>query len=200
MRHLLSENRTQRAISTIDSVSEQLQESLTELRAIVHAFHTSKITRETLPHMLQRLTDEYSARNGTPIHTQLPDALPVSDDQSLTIFRVVQESLTNASRHAYAQNVFLTLELGASELILTVRNDGRDFAPYSGSSSYGLQGMHERAASLGGTLTVTKPDEGGTLVTLTIPLDAEPNFPAIRKALGVNEFPALPDVEVKEIR
>ncbi|MDE0141212.1 MAG: sensor histidine kinase [Caldilineaceae bacterium] len=200
VRHLLSENRTQRAISTIDSVSEQLQESLTELRAIVHAFHTSKITRETLPHMLQRLTDEYSARNGTPIHTQLPDALPVSDDQSLTIFRVVQESLTNASRHAYAQNVFLTLELGASELILTVRNDGRDFAPYSGSSSYGLQGMHERAVSLGGTLTVTKPDEGGTLVTLTIPLDAEPNFPAIRKALGVNEFPALPDVEVKEIR
>lgn len=199
VRHLLSENRTQRAISTIDSVSEQLHESLTELRAIVHAFHSSKITRETLPHMLQRMTDEYTARNGTTIHTQLPDALPLSDDQSLAIFRVVQESLTNASRHADAQNIFLTLELAVRELVLTVRNDGRDFAAHNSSSSYGLQGMRDRAASLGGTLTVTKPDEGGTLVTLTIPLDAEPppNFPEIRKALGVNEFPALP--EVKEI-
>ena len=173
VRHLLRENRTQRAISTIDSVSEQLHESLTELRAIVHTTHSSKITRETLAPMLQRLTDEYSARNSTAIHTQLPDALPLSDEQSLAIFRVVQESLTNASRHAHAQNIFLTLELAAGELIVTVRNDGRDFASHNGSNSYGLQGMHERAASLGGTLTVTRPDEGGTLVTLTLPLDAE---------------------------
>ena len=57
--------------------------------------------------------------------------------------------------------------------------------------------MYERAALLGGTLAVKKPDEGGTLVTLTIPLEADPkpDLPGLRKALGVEEFAPLPAVK-----
>lgn len=188
---MLSENRTQRAISAIDSVSDQLHYGLTELRAIVHASHSLEITTEGLSHMLKRLTDEYTALHGTNINMQLADALALalSYDQKMTVYRIVQESLTNASKHAQAQNIILNLRHGGNELILTVRNDGRDFAVHKDSTTYGLQGMHARAALLGGTLTVKKPDDGGTLVTLTIPLgeDSKANLPEIRKAPGVKE-------------
>ena len=197
---LLSENRTQRATSVVDDVSEQLHEGLQELRAAVHALRTTEITDKNLNHLLLRLTDEFDARHNASVWIQLPDALPpsLSDDQSMAIYRIVQETLTNTSKHApHAQNIFLTLKHAANQLILTVRNDGRDFAPHNGGPAYGLQGMHERAALLGGTLTVKKPDGGGTLVTLTIPLevDSRPNSPEIRKAPDVKEFAALPAVK-----
>ncbi|MCY3905170.1 MAG: sensor histidine kinase [Caldilineaceae bacterium] len=197
---LLSENRTQRAVSAVDDVSEQLHEGLQELRAAVHALRTTKIAGKSLNHLLLRLTDEFAARHNASVWIQLPDARPpsLSDDQSMAIYRIVQETLTNTSKHApHAQNIFLTLKHDANQLILTVRNDGRDFAPHNGGPAYGLQGMRERAALLGGTLTVKRPDGGGTLVKLTIPLevDSRPNSPEIRKASDVKEFAALPAVE-----
>lgn len=197
---LLSENRTQRAVSAVDDVSEQLHEGLQEVRAAVHALRTTKIAGKSLNHLLLRLTDEFAARHNASVWIQLPDARPpsLSDDQSMAIYRIVQETLTNTSKHApHAQNIFLTLKHDANQLILTVRNDGRDFAPHNGGPAYGLQGMRERAALLGGTLTVKRPDGGGTLVKLTIPLevDSRPNSPEIRKAPGVKEFAALPAVE-----
>lgn len=196
---LLSENRTQRATSVVDDVSEQLHEGLQELRAAVHALRTTKIAGKNLRHLLLRLRDEFNVHHNASVWVQLPAALPpsLSDDQSMAIYRVVQETLTNASKHAHAQNIFLTLEHAANQLVLTVRNDGRDFAPHNGGPAYGLQGMRERATLLGGTLTVKKPDEGGTLVTLALPLDVDPKrcLPGTCKALDVNDFAALPAVE-----
>ena len=196
---LLCENRTQRAISAVDDVAEQLRAGLEELRATVHALRATRIPDESLPHRLLRLTDEFEARHNVGVWMQLPDALPpsLSADQGTAIYRVVQETLTNASKHAHARNIYLTLKHAANQLILTVRNDGRDFAPDNVGATYGLQGMRERAALLGGTLTVKRPDEGGALVTLTIPLevDPKPGLPGPRKALGVEEFAALPAVK-----
>ena len=175
---LLNVNGMQRAFSAIDNVSDELHQSLSDLRATVHAVRTPNMITggKSLPYLLQELSDEFAARNSASVWTQLPDRLspPLSDDQRLEILRVAQETLTNTQKHAQAQNLYLTLKHAGNELILTVRNDGRDFAPHNGGTTYGLQGMHERAVQLGGAVTVEKPDEGGTLVTLTIPLEAEP--------------------------
>ncbi|MDE0143398.1 MAG: sensor histidine kinase [Caldilineaceae bacterium SB0670_bin_27] len=189
---LLSENRTRRAIAAIDNVSDQLHQGLTELREIVHAFHTAETASEFLPQMLQRLTDEYTALHDASIQMQLDDvlALSLSDDQKMTVYRIVQESLTNASKHAQAQNIHLNLKNAGDELVLTVRNDGRDFVLHEDSTTFGLQGMHARAAHLGGTVTVKRPDDGGALVTLTIPLceDPKPNLLEIRKVPSEKEY------------
>ena len=91
----------------------------------------------------------------------------------MTIYRAVQEALTNTAKHAQARNVWIALDSRRDGLILTVRNDGLDFAPSNRSGGQGLQGMRERAAQFGGTLEVTKPEEGGTLVTLTLPMQTK---------------------------
>jgi two-component system sensor histidine kinase UhpB len=101
------------------------------------------------------------------------------DSVDLTIYRCVQESLTNIVRHAQAKHV--TVELreamseanasanGASQLALTVRDDGRGIDPKA-APGFGLRGMQERAQALGGSCKVDSASGCGTAVRIVIPL------------------------------
>jgi signal transduction histidine kinase len=80
--------------------------------------------------------------------------------------RVVQEALANAAKHAEATEVTVGVEYRATELCLTVRDNGRGFdTPAVGG--FGLATMRERVASVGGTLSIT--GGAGTTVTATLP-------------------------------
>ncbi len=173
--HLIKQHKTQQATRMLGNVHEQLHEGLHELRETFHALRTPDVTERNLTLMLQRLADGFSMPAHAKVHTQLPEALPscLTSDQSMTIYRAVQEALTNTAKHAQARNVWIALDSRRDGLILTVRNDGLDFAPSNRSGGQGLQGMRERAAQFGGTLEVTKPEEGGTLVTLTLPMQTK---------------------------
>ncbi len=173
--HLMRQYKTQQATRMLGNVHEQLQEGLHELRETLHALRTPKVTERNLTLMLQQLADGFTMPAHAKVHTQLSDALPpsLSDSQSMTVYRAVQEALTNTAKHAQARNVWIALDSRGDSLILTVRNDGLDFNPSDLSAGYGLQGMRERAAQFGGALDVTRPEEGGALVTLTLPLQTE---------------------------
>jgi len=194
-RHLIGQHKTQQATTMLGNVHEQLHEGLHELRDTLSALRSPKATERSLTHMLQQLADEFILPAHAKVHTSLPDALPpsLSGSQSVTIFRAAQEALTNAAKHAQAQNVWIALDSRTDRLILTVRNDGRDFSPANGSAGYGLRGMRERAAQLGGTLMVTRPAEGGTLVTLALPLqtEREREMPEARPVSDLAEIAAM---------
>jgi signal transduction histidine kinase len=84
---------------------------------------------------------------------------------------VAQEAIHNVKKHAGAKHLFVQLEYGPGEIALEVRDDGQGFAtgepPAPGH--YGLTGMRERAAAIGGTLEVTSDPGGGTTVRLQAP-------------------------------
>jgi signal transduction histidine kinase len=91
------------------------------------------------------------------------------------ILRVAQEAIHNVKKHAAAQNLSVQLEYGPGEIALEVRDDGRGFVPSqvtpngkpdSPLGHYGLTGMRERAAMIGGTLEVTSEPGSGTTVRL----------------------------------
>ena len=94
------------------------------------------------------------------------------------ILRVAQEAIHNVKKHAGAKNLFVQLEYGADEIAMEVRDDGRGFAsaeePESPLGHYGLTGMRERAAAIGGVLEVTSEPGTGTTVRLraTAPREA----------------------------
>ncbi len=92
----------------------------------------------------------------------------------LAVFRVAQESLTNAARHAAAKRIEVALRVGAGDLELRVRDDGRGFDPAAPPrpSAAGLIGMRERADALGGALSVETRPGDGTAVVLRLPLAA----------------------------
>ena len=160
----------QQAQELIETVREHLVSGLDDLRLVLTTLHNHKIGADNLLSSLRRLISEFAAATGIIVHTQLqPKLPPLSDAQATTLYRTVQEALTNTCKHAQAQNIWMRLDSDDDALTLNVRDDGQRFAP-SSSSGYGLKGLKERAAQLGGTLLMIKPPEGGVSVTLRLPL------------------------------
>lgn len=104
----------------------------------------------------------------------IPDALPEPDPAiALTVFRVVQEALTNAARHAEANRVHVALAVRPGALDVSVRDDGRGLPdaarPRASRRGYGLLGMAERVRQAGGVFSARCTPEGGTLIEAWLP-------------------------------
>lgn len=99
------------------------------------------------------------------------EARPLPPGADLSAYRIVQEALTNVTKHAATATAQVRLAYSADRLTLTVSNEGLrvSVAPPSGRG-FGLIGMQERAHSAGGTLHAGPRPEGGFEVTCTLPL------------------------------
>jgi signal transduction histidine kinase len=108
------------------------------------------------------------------LHAQ-EERIDLDETRAVVIFRIVQESLTNATRYAQASRVDITLGLRCSELGLEVRDNGLgfDLAAAAKRKSFGLLGMRERALALGGHVDIISAPGQGTVIGVTIPLDPD---------------------------
>ena len=86
------------------------------------------------------------------------------------MLRIIQEALTNASRHSDAQNVIVSLRVEEEQLVVEVSDDGRGFEPELTPIGVGLKSMRERALALGGTLEIESEVGQGTGVRLRVPI------------------------------
>jgi two-component system sensor histidine kinase UhpB len=95
------------------------------------------------------------------------------EEAALTVYRMVQEGLVNALRHAEAESVEVSLTLRDGDLVVQIRDDGAGL-PENFHMGFGLLGMGERVRRLGGRLSVRNGPEGGTLIEATIPWSRPP--------------------------
>jgi signal transduction histidine kinase len=115
-------------------------------------------------------------RANIPIHVDsCGDARVLSTDYNTVLFRILQEALGNVVKHADASSVEVALKFDDNHATLTVTDDGRGFEPPADfesaeQSGWGLAGMRERAALVGGTFDVVSAPGMGTAVTVRIPL------------------------------
>jgi two-component system sensor histidine kinase UhpB len=99
----------------------------------------------------------------------LPEGL--GESYALAIYRIVQEAVTNALRHADAQRIGIRLESDAQALSLELTDDGRGLAEdWQRAGRFGVRGMRERARALGGEIEIGNRDDGGTRVFARLPL------------------------------
>jgi signal transduction histidine kinase len=158
-----------RAAGIVRAMREELKEALAELRHMVAA-----LRREGLPldAELRRLAERFEASTGLAVGLQLPPDLPLLPEaHELALYRAAQEGLTNVQRHAAAGHVRLGLALADDGIWLTVSDDGQGTAagaPREGG--FGLRGMRERAAPLGGQLDFRSTPGEGTRLSLWLPL------------------------------
>jgi two-component system, NarL family, sensor histidine kinase DegS len=156
-------------VSEIREMKSVAEESIDELRRNV------SMMREDfdLVPALEDYCRTFQSRSRIDVgfdHEGRPPELP--PDVQLTIFRVLQESLTNVVRHAEATKVSVGLSWRAPQLALTVQDDGRGFdAKGSLRNHYGLTNMSERARSVGGEVKVESAPGEGTSVALVIRLE-----------------------------
>ena len=122
-----------------------------------------------VPVTLQILAREFSEASGVEVTS---DLAPVALDPAteLTVYRVVQEAITNIGKHAGAGRVWLSMGARDGRGEVVVRDAGGGFAPGAPRrSAYGLVGMRFRVEAAGGTLTVGSAPGRGTHLTLSLP-------------------------------
>jgi len=101
------------------------------------------------------------------------EPVQLSPAKQLTVYRLVQEALTNIGKYAKAGRVDVTLEMRAGRAMISVRDDGKGFDPNRlNSGSHGLLGMRYRIEAEGGRMNLTTAPGKGTLIEATLPEEA----------------------------
>lgn len=109
------------------------------------------------------------ATAGWPSTCSSPASRPLPASVEVSAFRIVQEALTNVRRHAAASQVDVRLRYGTDALEISVEDDGVGTGAGTAVEGHGLRGMRERAAMLGGALSVGPLDAGGYRVSVILP-------------------------------
>jgi signal transduction histidine kinase len=110
--------------------------------------------------------------HGIATHLDAGSLGEVSTDSEQALFRIAQEAVTNVVRHAEAATVTVRLQRDDGAVTLSITDDGRGFDPADhaiSSRRLGLVSMRERAADLGGSLSITSSPGAGTLVQARVP-------------------------------
>ncbi|HQJ33109.1 MAG TPA: sensor histidine kinase [Anaerolineaceae bacterium] len=140
---------------------------LNETRRVIKALRAGPLDDLGLKMALKNLAQATSARCSIPVSLNCPDQLPVLPmDVEQSVYRITQEGLENVVRHANASRAEVNVEVMADRLELTIHDDGVGFVPGQASNDekFGLRGLQERAASIGGKLLVDSQPGSGTLV------------------------------------
>lgn len=138
-------------------------------RRIVEDLRPSSLSHLGLKASLEILAREFSEHSGIAVITDLEDVDLVGSAQ-LTVYRLVQESLTNITKYAQAQRVEISLQNFNGYVTVEVKDNGKGFNLGSvGNSSHGLAGMKHRVEAAGGRLNVASSEGHGTLVSSVLP-------------------------------
>jgi len=119
---------------------------------------------------LERLVETFADRSGIKVHleAQLGDARLAGETET-TLYRIVQESLTNIVKHADANTVSIILVRRRNLVSVLIEDDGRGFTPDERDGGLGLVGMRERVALIGGRLTIESSEGAGTTLAVEVP-------------------------------
>ena len=150
-------------------------ESVQTLRAICHDLRPPLLSNNPAL-ALKSLVERLDAQSAAPIHIEVSAAdLCVSEEAALAIYRIAQESLHNAIQHADASEIAVRLTQYPDRLRMTITDDGQgtprssDLGRFVALGHFGLAGMRERAAMIGGTLDIQSAVDYGTAIVLEIP-------------------------------
>jgi signal transduction histidine kinase len=161
----------ERARQELDGVQEVARAGLAEVRRSVAGIRDSAAASGIWHEAMARFIDDFGRESRLRVsHCIAP--LPEGHDQAIEVclFRVIQESLTNVSRHAQATAVSVTLRIERGHAVLSVEDDGNGAGPVGGiTPGFGLRGMRERVEQLGGRVVFSSKHGEGTRVLATMP-------------------------------
>lgn len=150
-------------------IAGDLHDALDEIRRIARELRPEALDDLGLGNALIALCARLDAESPASVAWDLDTAsLALDPAAELAVYRIAQEALTNAVRHAGAHRIVLTLRAGPGGPELRVEDDGRGVAPGTADGA-GIAGMRERALLIGATLTLGPGADGGTAVTLDLP-------------------------------
>ncbi|MCC6792605.1 MAG: HAMP domain-containing protein, partial [Thermomicrobiales bacterium] len=197
----------------LKTVSELLERAMAELHDVIFALRPPDLDDLGVVAAIERYVQQVN-RSGLPCHLEVAgEAVRLSPEARLGLYRIVQEALHNALRHAHADEAVVRMEWLDDRLRVTIRDNGSGFDPDQAANptSLGLLSMRERAAAIGGTLEILSKPGTGTLVIVERPLtsdlgseaamsDLEAIEPAMLEEESIRLYEAESPVELQEVR
>jgi PAS domain S-box-containing protein len=163
--------------STTERVGSALgvvEQSIVSLRRISEDLRPAMLDSLGLAAAVEHHVGQFSQRTGIPCQfTKDREEFDLNSDLSTTVFRVVQEALTNVARHASAGEASVQLSQAEDGISLNISDNGRGFSGASDKKTFGLLGMRERIAMLGGCLEIDSQPGRGTHIVAWLPLKEE---------------------------
>lgn len=161
-----------RAEAEIRRLAALSAEAIAELRAVIFELRPAELADDGLVVTLRKHVDVLRRAHAVDVTFETDADRPLEPDLEASLFRIAQEALNNALRHAQPQRVAVRLQLRAPGAVLEVYDDGRGFdvaAVRRRSRRLGLTSMEERAAAVGGALAVESVPGAGTTVRVSVP-------------------------------
>ncbi len=164
---------------------EYLHEGVANLRALITDLRPAALDEIGLAAALSALF-ERASRHGMKISSSLDlayeqgrESTRHTSELETAIYRIIQEAMTNASKHGHAKRAVLELSESRTTVVLRVSDDGRGFDPGASTSGFGMRGMRERVELLHGTVTIESSAGHGAKLTATFPAQRRrPETPA----------------------
>jgi PAS domain S-box-containing protein len=153
-------------------ILEEVDETIELVRKISAELRPALLDALGLVAAIEWAVDEFAARNGVRCRLDLPqDEMVIDPERATTVFRILQETLTNIARHAEATEVRVKLAKEGGSLMLGIQDNGKGITEeqVSAGGSLGILGMRERALLLGGDLAIRGAPRKGTTVEVRLP-------------------------------
>jgi PAS domain S-box-containing protein len=162
--HALSANNIEGAIRNLEAIMKRL-------RQVFYQLYPPSLHNITLIDVLNAYCSSISSSTGIYIDMSPPDDLPtLSNIYEVTLYRFVQEGLTNAAKHGKASSVWISLEVSGDEIHISLVDDGRGFDLMSLSPGLGIKGIQERFKLLQGSFEIESTPGKGTKLLGSLPI------------------------------
>src|SRR5262249_54112509 len=160
------------ARAKIDKGQDKLIRVGTDIRRLSHDLHPPVLQEAGLPQALQICCEEFSTASGIPVYCEADErARDLSRGAALALFRIVQEALGNAAKHARATQITVRLNRSDRKVLLIISDDGVGFdgGRLNAPGGLGLVMMRERATQLNGTFELESAPGKGATIKVVIP-------------------------------
>jgi signal transduction histidine kinase len=158
-----------RAAAEIRSVATLAGEAHAELRAVIDGLAPPDLAADGLAGSLRSYAQLAGKTYGVAVRVITCDLPELGAQREAAVYRVAQEALHNALRHSGASEVRVSLAEHQRRVVLEVTDDGQGFAAQPAPGGLGLSSMRERAAAVGGTLTIRSAPDAGTRIRFSLP-------------------------------
>ena len=144
--------------------------ALQEVRRSIATLRSNPLQGRSLEAAIATLIAEFQTTTGITPALLLQVSQPISIEISTALYRIIQESLTNISKHSAATQVSLNLQQNYDTIHLQIVDNGKGFDPTRNTTGFGLQGMRERTAALGGQFLLISQPLQGCRIAISVPL------------------------------
>jgi two-component sensor histidine kinase len=152
---------------TLPALKEAALAAQQEARYAILAL-SSASGRASFDAALRRYVDFLTADGSLEVELEIDPAITLGPDEQIELFRIVQEGLANSRKHSEARHAWVQIGERSGERFVALRDDGEGFDATEDSAGQGLRNMRERAASIGGALTLSSAPGAGTALEVLL--------------------------------